>query len=50
MSTIGNIPTLGMWDDLFKKAKKQGFNAREDIKEFAAWDVTNSDGQEIVIF
>jgi antitoxin MazE len=41
-----NVPPLSDWDDLFKKAKSEGFNAKDDAKEFEDWDNTLHDGEE----
>jgi hypothetical protein len=44
ITPVSGVPGLNDWDKLFKKAKKNGFNAEEDAKEFLDWDITNSDG------
>lgn len=41
-----NVPPLEEWDKLFKEAKKKGFNAEEDLKEFSDWNTTLNDGLE----
>ncbi|MBD0333164.1 MAG: AbrB/MazE/SpoVT family DNA-binding domain-containing protein [Chitinophagaceae bacterium] len=46
ITPVAGVPPLKEWDKLFKQAKKQGFNARKDAKEFADWDATISDGIE----
>jgi antitoxin component of MazEF toxin-antitoxin module len=35
-----NVPPLSHWDDLFKEAKRNGFNAKDDLKEFKDWHQT----------
>lgn len=47
ITPVANVPPLDKWEDLFKKAKKQGFNAEEDLKDFSVWDITNADGSDI---
>lgn len=46
ITKITNVPPLEDWDELFKEAKKKGFNAVEDLKEFSDWDITLNDGIE----
>ena len=41
-----DVPPLKEWEKLFKEAKKKGFNAIEDAKEFTDLDITLADGNE----
>ena len=36
LKPIAIVPPLSEWDNLFKKAKQQGFNAKDDRAEFFA--------------
>jgi antitoxin component of MazEF toxin-antitoxin module len=46
ITPVTDVPPLLAWDKLFKEAKKKGFNAEEDAKEFSDWDTTLEDGLE----
>jgi hypothetical protein len=46
LKPTSNVPSLSEWGDLFKKARQQGFNANEDLKDFEDWDNTLQDGEE----
>jgi len=46
LKPTGNVPPLSDWDNLFKKAKSQGFNSKDDVNEFEDWDKTLQDGEE----
>ncbi len=46
LKPTSKVPSLSEWDDLFKKAKKQGFNRKEDLKDFKDWENTLQDGEE----
>lgn len=44
ITSVADVPPLADWDRLFKEARKKGFDAREDAKDFEDWDITLSDG------
>jgi len=44
ITPVVDVPPLADWDKLFKDAKKKGFDAEMDAKEFADWDITLNDG------
>lgn len=44
ISPVADVPPLTSWDQLFTEAKKNGFNAIKDAKDFADWDTTLNDG------
>lgn len=44
ITPISDVPPLTDWDRLFEEAKKKGFNAEEDAKDFLDWDITINDG------
>jgi len=46
LKTASKVPNSSEWNDLFKKARQQGFNADEDLKDFEDWDNTLQDGEE----
>jgi antitoxin MazE len=46
LKPTSKVPSLSEWDDLFKKAKMQGYNAKEDLKDFEDWDKTLQNGEE----
>ena len=46
ITPVADVPPLSDWDKLFKEAKKKGFDAEEDAKEFSVWDTTLEDGVE----
>lgn len=46
ITAVAGVAPLQDWDKLFKQAKKKGFNASEDTKEFSDLDITLSDGIE----
>jgi antitoxin component of MazEF toxin-antitoxin module len=43
-TSVADVPPLANWDKLFKEAKKKGYNAEIDSKEFEDWDTTLADG------
>ncbi len=46
ITAVAGVAPLQDWDKLFKQAKKKGFNAGKDMKEFADLDITLNDGIE----
>ncbi|MFN2458721.1 MAG: AbrB/MazE/SpoVT family DNA-binding domain-containing protein [Chitinophagaceae bacterium] len=46
LTPVADVPPLSDWDKLFKAAKKKGFDAKKDAKEFANWDTTLEDAIE----
>lgn len=46
ITPVTDVPPLSDWDKLFKEAKKKGFDAEKDAKEFSVWDTTLEDGVE----
>jgi hypothetical protein len=46
LKPTSKVPSLSEWNDLFKKARQQGFNANEDLKDFEDWDNALQDGEE----
>ncbi len=44
ISPVADVPPLADWDQLFKEAKKKGFDAKNDAEDFADWDTTLNDG------
>jgi antitoxin component of MazEF toxin-antitoxin module len=44
ITAVADVSPLQDWDKLFKQAKKKGFNAEKESKEFADWDITLNDG------
>lgn len=44
ISPAPDVPPLSDWDQLFKVAKKKGFEATKDAEHFADWDTTLDDG------
>ena len=46
LKPISNVPPLSAWDDLFQQAKKQGFDAQQDLEELKDWENTLNDGEE----
>jgi len=46
ITPMATVLPLQHWDKVFKQAKKKGFNAKADQKQFSAWNETLSDGFE----
>jgi antitoxin MazE len=46
LKPVSKIPPLSAWDACFETAKKQGFKANEDLKQFEDWNNTLPDGEE----
>lgn len=44
ITAVAGVAPLQDWDKLFKQAKKKGFNAEKDRKEFSDWNIALSDG------
>ncbi len=44
ITPVVNVPPLSEWDNLFKEARKKGFNAEKDAEEFKDWNTTLEDG------
>lgn len=44
ITPVADVPPLAEWDKLFKEAKKKGYDAEKDAKEFEDWDTTLADG------
>lgn len=46
ITPVTTVLPFDKWDALFRKAKKKGFIAKENQKEFLDWETTLGDGIE----
>jgi antitoxin component of MazEF toxin-antitoxin module len=44
ITPVSDLPALTEWDKLFAEAKKRGFDAEQDAKEYSDWNSTIGDG------